>query len=35
MAENKGLLYEAVLNSKLKKFKIQSNNFIPAGSDPN
>lgn len=35
MAENQGILYEATINSKLKKYKLQSVSFIPAGSDAN
>ena len=35
MADNKGIFYEKTLNDNLKKYKIQSVQFQPAGSDSN
>ena len=35
MADNKGILYEQTLNRNLKKYKLQTSSFQPAGSDPN
>lgn len=35
MADNKGILYEKKLNNNLKKYKLQSPGFQPAGSDSN
>ena len=35
MTDNKGVLYEAILNKNLQKYKIQDPNFRPAGSDSN
>lgn len=33
--DNKGFIYEETINSLLKKYKLQSNSFKGAGSDPN
>ena len=35
MTDNKGIIYEGVINSNLKKYKLQSSGFVPAGSDSN
>jgi len=35
MADNKGILYEQTLNRNLKKYKLQTSSFQPAGPDPN
>ena len=35
MSDNKGILYESVLNKKLKIAGAQRSSFVPAGSDSN